>query len=168
MADTDDSDPSLAHRIQERVRWLARHDGRYAFEAFAMVSDAVQRTMEWLKSGEIARDDPGGDPRGELGGIPADEFHVSGRELLAGFERLARERWGLLADRVLAGWGVRHPEDVGEIVFLMVEDPELPWRKRPCDTRADFAADSDFAERLSWWPDDDPDPDGIDDIRENE
>ncbi len=143
-----------ADAIASRIRRLARRDGRYAFAAFAFVSDAVQAASEWLRDGTLAKNDPRGGSRGRGEG-GKEEFHVSGQELLAAFERLAKKRWGLLADRVLASWGLRRPADVGEVVFLLVEAPDIPWKKRPCDTRDDFAAEGDFTERLAWWSDED-------------
>lgn len=163
-----------ASSIHAMMHRLARSDGRYDLKAFLLVSEAVQFTATLLRSGRLAPDDPAG--HGQRHGPrppPATEteeddhgdepetFHVSGQELVAGFERLAWNKWGLLADQVLASWGVRRPADVGEIVFLMVEDPGVGWSKRPCDTREDFHTPYDFAERLGWWPDDEPDDDEV-------
>lgn len=126
-----------------RIQEIARADGRYRPEAFFLVTEAIGRTVEWLKTGAIAQlDSP--ESRGDC-------FHVSGRELLVGLRRLARERWGCMARIVLSQWGVRRTEDVGEIVFIMVEDEELDWRKRDADTRADFADGFDFAAAFDPW-----------------
>ena len=149
------------------IRKLANRDGRYAFNAFLFVSDAISCTVQWLRDGSLPRNDQAGqnnnadtppDPgpppppeTPESASTPDSVHHVSGQELLAGCLRLARERWGFMADHVLASWGVRRSEDVGEIVFLMVEDPDLPWRKRPCDSRADFANGPDFRQAFAVW-----------------
>lgn len=127
------------------IHRLARRDGRYATDAFLFVSEAIGQTGEWLRNGELTPLDRGGS-RGE-----GTEFHVSGQELLMGIRRLARLRWGLMARRVLASWGVHRNEDFGEIVFLMVEDSDLQWRKRECDSRADFAGGVDFADAFDSW-----------------
>ncbi len=121
-----------------RIYELARQDGRYTPEAFLFVSETIGKTVEWLKAGVLTANDCG-DSRGD-----GPTFHVSGRELLAGFEKLARERWGLMARHVLRQWGIRCTEDVGEIVFMMVEDESLGWKKRDCDRREDFAGGFDF------------------------
>jgi len=154
------------HDVRTHMRRLARGDGRYAYEAFVFVSDVTGQTVEWLREGRIEPNDPSGPRPGEAPPAPGSAppgaeprpdspeeapRHISGKELLAGFVLLARERWGLLADQVLSSWGVRGSEDVGEIVFLMVEDPHLPWRKRPCDTRADFAGGPDFTKVFRAW-----------------
>ncbi len=131
----------------DRMRSIAAQDGRYSPEAFLFVSKAIGQTVEWIKKGVLKPEDAPGSSREEQGGM----FHVSGKELLAGFRRLARERWGLLAPRVLESWGVQRTEDVGEIVFLMVEDEELQWRRRPSDTREDFANGFDFEAAFDPW-----------------
>lgn len=125
----------------EAVRRLARRDGRYLPEAFLFVSEAVHRTAGWVRDGTLPPQPKG--PRGE-----GEEFHVSGQELLAGLLRLAREKWGMMAPHVLAAWGVRRAEDFGEIVFLMVEDEEMQWRRRECDSREDFADRTLLAEHF--------------------
>lgn len=122
----------LIHRI-------AREDGQYRPEAFLFVSEAIARTVEWIRKGTLPTD-PRPQKRGGEG-----EFHVSGRELLAGIQRLARERWGSMTPAVLAQWGVTRTEDFGRIVFLMVEHEEMHWKKRDCDSEKDFSDGYDFA-----------------------
>ena len=68
-----------------------------------------------------------------------------------GMTRLARERWGCLARLVLEHWGVSRTEDVGEIVFLMVDDEKLQWKRRETDTKDDFAQAYDFAAVFDAW-----------------
>lgn len=125
------------------IRELAQRDGRYAPEAYLFVSEAVARTAEWVMRGILPPDDVG-PSRGE-----GSEFHVSGRELLAGIRKLAKERWGCLAPYVFRAWGITRCEDFGEIVFNMVEDETLQWKKRECDRREDFAGGYDFNEAFS-------------------
>ncbi|MBN2710899.1 MAG: hypothetical protein JXR97_00490 [Planctomycetes bacterium] len=129
----------------ERIKHIAKADGRYSPDAFLFVSDGIQQTVKWLRAGEIKPEDVG-PGRGE-----GEEFHVSGQELLVGLRRIAKERWGMMAKRVLNGWGIKSTEDFGEIVFIMVEDPELQWRKRECDTRDDFAGGFDFETAFDGW-----------------
>jgi uncharacterized repeat protein (TIGR04138 family) len=129
----------------ERIRILATEDGQYLPEAFFFVSDAIRHTVEWIKERSLEEDATGG-PRGGEG-----EFHVSGRELLSGIRRLAYERWGQLAPVVFRRWGVTRTEDFGRIVFLMVEDPVLGWKKRESDRLEDFAGGYDFRTAFSGW-----------------
>jgi uncharacterized repeat protein (TIGR04138 family) len=46
--------------------------------------------------------------------------HVSGPELLDGFRKLAIDRFGLMARKVLSSWGLNRTRDVGEVVFNLV------------------------------------------------
>src|SRR5262245_53741490 len=51
--------------------------------------------------------------------------HLSGQELLAGVVALARLEFGLMAPVVFREWGMTHGEDVGTIVFELVESGQL-------------------------------------------
>jgi uncharacterized repeat protein (TIGR04138 family) len=129
------------------IRQLAARDGRYAPEGFYFIFDAFRYTQKWVREKVIPEMDPGAD-RGE-----GKEFHVSGRELLEGIRRIARQRWGRLAPRVFRQWGVCRTEDFGEIVFLLVEDPEMGWKRRDCDSREDFAGAYDLQAAFDTWED---------------
>ena len=72
------------------------------------------------------------------------ERHVSGKELLEGIKKLARERFGLMARTVLDSWGVRTTEDFGNIVFNLV-NAELLSRTEE-DTIEEFSDVYDFDE----------------------
>ncbi len=50
-----------------------------------------------------------------------EKRHLSGAELAFGVRDLALHRFGPMALTVLHHWGVRRTEDVGTIVFAMVE-----------------------------------------------
>jgi len=63
--------------------------------------------------------------------------HVSGVELLEALALLVARRFGLLARVVLNEWGIYRSEDVGEIVFDLVEAGIMA--KRPEDSKEDFA-----------------------------
>ena len=47
--------------------------------------------------------------------------HIAGRELAGACRDLALERYGVMARLVLEHWGVRSTEDIGDIVFTLVE-----------------------------------------------
>lgn len=70
--------------------------------------------------------------------------HISGRELAAGARALAIERFGPLARTVLEFWGIHSTDDVGEIVFALVEVGVLI--KQEEDRREDFEDLFDFEE----------------------
>jgi uncharacterized repeat protein (TIGR04138 family) len=56
--------------------------------------------------------------------------HISGRELAFSCRDLALERFGLMARVVLERWGVRSTEDIGSVVFTLVELGYLPGIRR--------------------------------------
>ena len=70
--------------------------------------------------------------------------HISGGELTEGVRELAIGRYGLLARTVLEHWGIHETEDVGRVVFAMVEQGILV--KQEGDRPEDFADLFDFEE----------------------
>ncbi len=84
--------------FEERMRVVAKLDGRYHAEAYSFVLDGLNHTLSGLQ----------------------EHRHVEGRELLEGIRELAKEKFGLLARTVLANWGISTTRDFGEIVFTLV------------------------------------------------
>lgn len=70
--------------------------------------------------------------------------HISGRELTEGVRELALSRYGPMARTVLEHWGIHATEDVGHVVFAMVEQGILI--KQEGDQPEDFADVFDFEE----------------------
>ncbi|MEJ2539700.1 MAG: hypothetical protein P8188_06985 [Gemmatimonadota bacterium] len=70
--------------------------------------------------------------------------HISGRELALGMRDVAIERFGLMARTVLSHWGLETTEDVGRIVFALVECGVLV--KQEGDRIEDFRDVFDFQE----------------------
>ncbi len=70
--------------------------------------------------------------------------HISGRELTEGVRELAIGQYGLLAKTVLEHWGIHGTEDVGRVVFAMVEHGILV--KEDEDQPEDFRDVFDFEE----------------------
>jgi uncharacterized repeat protein (TIGR04138 family) len=97
-------------------------DARYAEEAYVFVRAGLDFTVRQMDR-----------PR-----------HVSGRELLDGIRELALQEFGPMSKTVLGGWGITCTEDVGEIVFNMVETGLLG--KTDEDRREDFSNGYDFDE----------------------
>ena len=103
----------LADAVMNRLRqrYPSYHETAYLF-----ILSALQFTIEKV-----------GEPR-----------HVTPAELAGGCRDLALERWGLLARSVLEYWGIHSTEDLGEIVFALVECGVLV--KREDDSPHDFSA----------------------------
>ena len=100
-------------RLQER-------NPRFHGKAYLFLLSALHHVMESLEA-----------PR-----------HISGRELSTGVRDLALERFGPLARTVLEHWGIHATEDLGEIVFALVECGILV--KQTEDSPDDFKGVFDF------------------------
>jgi len=70
--------------------------------------------------------------------------HISGEELALGVRDLALKQYGPMARTVLGHWGVHGTEDLGDIVFAMVDCGVLITREE--DRREDFQGLFDFEE----------------------
>lgn len=70
--------------------------------------------------------------------------HITGRELTEGVRELALGQYGVLAKTVLEHWGIHGTQDVGDVVFAMVEQGILV--KEDEDSLDDFADVFDFEE----------------------
>jgi uncharacterized repeat protein (TIGR04138 family) len=70
--------------------------------------------------------------------------HITGRELAEGVRSLALERFGPMARTVLEHWGIHATDDVGAVVFALVDQGILV--KQEEDRLEDFAGVFDFGE----------------------
>lgn len=77
------------------------------------------------------------------GKLPARR-HLSGPELAWACRDFALDQFGLLAPTVLGHWGVQTTEDIGRIVFLLIDVGLLA--RQPSDKIEDFDHVYDFAE----------------------
>lgn len=107
---------------EELLQNILTRDPRYAAEAYVFIRAGLDYTVRRLEK-----------PR-----------HVSGRELLDGIREFALSEFGPMTQTVLNGWGIQRTEDVGEIVFNMVETGLLGKTEK--DSRADFANGYSFDE----------------------
>lgn len=114
--------------FQAAVEALGQKDARYDTEAYYFLREALEHTLKSLSDKE---------------GGPAHR-HVSGAELLEGFRALALDEFGPLTYTVLDSWGLHRTEDIGELVFNLVNTGV--FGKRESDSRADFANGYDFKE----------------------
>jgi uncharacterized repeat protein (TIGR04138 family) len=76
--------------------------------------------------------------------------HISGRELAEGVRDLALDRFGPLARTVLEHWGIRTTENVGDVVFALVESGVLI--KQDEDGPEDFRDVFDFDDAFERYP----------------
>jgi uncharacterized repeat protein (TIGR04138 family) len=72
---------------------------------------------------------------------------VTGSELLDGYRDLAVQTFGFLARTVLSQWGVEATDDVGDMVFHLIEEDLL--QKTADDRLEDFHDLFDFDEAFA-------------------
>lgn len=116
--------------FQQAVTEICARDPRFAADSYYFLREALDYTVKALKK-------------------PADgpERHVSGKELCEGLRELALQEFGPMALTVLQAWGLERTEDIGEIVFNLVEVGKLG--KTDKDDRKDFVGLYDFHEAFS-------------------
>ncbi len=93
---------------------------RYHRFAYQFVLDALNRTQRSLGRPERLEEDR----------------HVSGPELLQGFRDLAYEQFGSMALTVFRQWGLTSTNDVGHIVWELIDRGNM--RKTDQDQLTDF------------------------------
>jgi uncharacterized repeat protein (TIGR04138 family) len=72
--------------------------------------------------------------------------HVTAQELAWACRDFAREQFGLMAGSVLEHWGIKRTEDIGRIVFTLVEIGMLVTQ--PGDHESDFGGVYQFADEF--------------------
>jgi len=70
--------------------------------------------------------------------------HITGQELARACRDVALERYGVMARIVLERWGITTTDDIGAVVFTLVELRFLA--SLPSDTRDQFGEVFDFVE----------------------
>jgi uncharacterized repeat protein (TIGR04138 family) len=88
----------------EALDAIVAHDARYARDAYVFLRDALDFTTKQQKKvkGTNVR-------------------HVAGPELLDGVRQYALKEFGPLVVTVFESWGIRNCEDVGHMVFNLID-----------------------------------------------
>jgi uncharacterized repeat protein (TIGR04138 family) len=118
-----------AAQFEESVASIIRREGRYDGHAYFFLKDALDFTLKRVM------EETGGKGR-----------HVSGKELLEGFRDLAIEQFGPMAATLMDEWGVKECRDVGNMVFLLIE--EQVFGRQESDKPEDFDGVFDFRRSL--------------------
>jgi len=113
--------------FEDALDAVLEKDPRYPRSAYMF----VQRALDFF------RQHHGG--HGEAG-------HLHGEELLRGVRELAIVEFGPMARTVLGTWGLRRGEDVGEIVYNLIEVGLM--NKTPEDRKEDFHGVMDFEDSM--------------------
>lgn len=111
-------DLQLADEVLARIRAL---NGRHHEKAYVFVLAA----LEWCQAHRKVRG------------------HISGAELAVACRDFAIERFGLTARTVLSHWGINSTEDIGRIVYTLIDVGLLV--QHPNDRIEDFDGVYDFA-----------------------
>lgn len=90
--------------FEEAVVRIQREGSRYDSDAYVFLRDALDQSVR-AKQEKMGEEYP----------------HVGGQELLFAFRDLALDEFGPMAETVLEVWGVTCSEDVGEMVFQLIE-----------------------------------------------
>lgn len=113
--------------FKDAVESVVSNDSRYAGDAYYFLQEVLSQAVN------KQRKDTGGEDR-----------HVSGEELLKVFRARAKKRFGPMAMSVLEEWGIRSCEDVGEIVFNLIDVGAFGKSDR--DHRENFSGGYEFRE----------------------
>lgn len=111
--------------FEEIVERIVAQDPRYRKEAYDFLREALDFTQKLA-----ARESD------------EQERHVSGQQLLEGVRQYTIREYGPMARMVLAEWGIHRGEDIGELVFNLVDHRVL--KKTATDSREDFKGGFDF------------------------
>ena len=103
-------------------------DGRYQPEAYAFVRDALHYAATKFRSEQ-------------------EDKNVTGQELLEGVREHALREFGPMAWFLMQEWGILRGEDVGAIVYNLIE-VEYFGRKET-DSIEDFSGGFDFEEAFT-------------------
>jgi len=104
---------------------LLQRDPRYPLEAYQFVRESLSYAQDVLDSGGVVQADD-----------EDAEQHLTGQQLCRAFRSLAQEQFGLMARTVLNTWGVHSTNDIGEIVYNLIDIGVM--RHSPHDRREDF------------------------------
>lgn len=118
-----------AVQFEQSVVSILQRDRRFDPHAFFFLKDALDFTLKRVAEGN------GGQAR-----------HVSGPELLEGFRDLALEQFGPMGSTLMKEWGVHSCQDVGDMVFLLIE--EQVFGRQDTDRKEDFQGVFDLHETL--------------------
>jgi len=108
----------------EAVRRSFQKDPRYQPAAYELVRDALHIAAKKFRDEN------------------ADDQHVSGQELLAGFRDHVLSEYGPMSTIILDQWGLQRGEDVGNIVYNLIDCGY--FGKNDGDSLEDFAGGYDF------------------------
>lgn len=118
-----------AVQFEQSVVSILKRDKRFEPHAYFFLKDALDFTLKRIAESN------GGKAR-----------HVTGPELLAGCRDFALEQFGPMASTLMSEWSIRKCQDVGDMVFNLIE--EQVFGKQDSDKKEDFSEVFDFEASL--------------------
>lgn len=115
--------------FDEAVRSIVSEDKRYQADGYHFLRDALDHTVTELRKDELE-----------------EHRHVTGPELLNGVVAHAIEEFGSMAVSVLESWGICQGEDIGKMVFQLIEAGAFGRSEE--DSPDDFKGVLDLREEL--------------------
>ena len=118
-----------AMQFEQSVISILKRDSRFDPHAYFFLKDALDFTLKRMTEGKSDKSP-----------------HVSGPQLLEGYRDLALEQFGPMASTLMQEWGIRKCQDVGDMVFQLIE--EQVFGKQETDRKEDFSEIFDFEDSL--------------------
>lgn len=118
-----------AMQFEQSVVSILKRDKRFDPHAYFFLKDALDFTLKRIAEAN------GGQAR-----------HVSGPELLEGYRDYALVQFGPMASTLMKEWSIRKCQDVGDMVFHLIE--EQVFGKQESDKKEDFSEAFDFEASL--------------------
>lgn len=118
-----------AMQFEQSVVSILKRDRRFDPHAYFFLKDALDFTLKRISESN------GGQAR-----------HVTGPELLVGYRDYALEQFGPMAATLMEEWSIRKCQDVGDMVFNLIE--EQVFGKQESDKKEDFSEAFDFQASL--------------------
>lgn len=119
-----------AMQFEQSIVSIMKRDRRFDPSAYFFLKEALDFTLKRFSESH------GNESR-----------HVSGAELLSGFRDHALEQYGPMASTLMNEWGLKRCQDVGDMVFHLIE--EQVFGKQDSDSKEDFSEVFDFQEALT-------------------
>lgn len=110
---------------QQLLTELCSRDQRYPFEAYDFVFSALGFLQEEMTKQRAAKPESKDESK-----------HVTGQQLSEGCRDFALQEFGLMAGAVLRNWNIHKTDDIGELVYNLIDIGLLS--KQETDSKEDF------------------------------
>ncbi len=106
--------------FEQSVVTILKRDKRFDPHAYFFLKDALDFTLKRIAEANAGQ-----------------ARHVCGPELLEGFRDFALQQFGPMGSTLMREWGVRKCQDVGDMVFHLIE--EQVFGRQDSDKKEDFS-----------------------------